>query len=175
MSRHTALHRKRRRTLTSFIPRTSDTREGVRVGSDGDEHHSHYALAALPLARRAARTLRVAPSTMRCNSRGSVSALRVLMSRTAVVKHPPADRIFVELRQVALLHALKLRWVRTARSVSFDTLMFQRTASPMGHLHPQVGKHVFPIAHRAAREASWAASRDLRVPLRMPQRPSLGY
>src|SRR5262249_14592362 len=46
----------------------------------GIDHHAHQALSALPRARRLMRTSRTASSTMRCNSPGSVLALRILMS-----------------------------------------------------------------------------------------------
>jgi len=47
------------------------------------------------------------------------------------LKHAPPDGILDEFREIALFHALGAQSVRRVRSVSFETLMLQRTACSM--------------------------------------------
>ena len=79
------------------------------------------------LVRRCARTSRTASSTMRCTPLGCYWHCGILCpGRT--MKYPPPNGIFDELGEVAFFHTLTPKKVRKGRSVSFETLIFQRTA-----------------------------------------------
>src|SRR5579862_5766389 len=96
----------------------------------GIKHDAHQGLVSLlSWARRSARTAPTASSTRAWTSSGSMPALRSLISCTIRLKTRQRTASSMNFERSPFLIPWEPRKVRRTKSVSFETLMFQRTAS----------------------------------------------